>query len=319
MNRLIAILICGLLLPLGLASQSEVMGSIQLDSTDLLIGDQVHGRIILNAPEGQDLIFPAVATLWKDKNYEIVQITDQLKSNGEGGLQIIKQEFVLSFWDTGSYQLPALPFAYTNDMQADTVWAESPVIKVRFPDGITGDSSYIAPIKPILEEHLNIMDYLRAALPYIVVTLLLLAVAFGVYFLTQWQQAQQSKRKKLSPEALALKQLNALQESSLLAERAYPTFHTQISLIIRTYLNGRFGIKALESPTSEILPQVTFEHLEESLILELKEVLETADLVKFAKASPLDQANLFAMDFIRKMIAYVQRRLDEEKFVDKKI
>ena len=39
--------------------------------------------------------------------------------------------------------------------------------------------------------------------------------------------------------------------------------------------------------------------------MELKELLETADLVKFAKASPLAVADKFAADYIRKLVNWV--------------
>lgn len=317
MNRLFTVIICGMLLPLGLWAQAEVMGSIQFDSTELLIGDQVHGRIILNAPEGTEVIFPLVSSFWKDDKYEIVQITDQLKNNADGGIEVVTQKLVISFWDTGDYQLPPLPFAYTKDMKADTAWAEAPIIRVDFPQGITGDTTYMAPIKPMMEEHYTFMDFIKAILPFLGVTLLLLAVAFGVYFFTKWQQAAREKRERLSPEELALKQLAVLKSSDLLEEKAFAEFHTEVSLIIRKYLHNRFRLKALEAPTSEILPQVNYEHLEESLILDLKEVLETADLVKYAKASPLDRANQFALDYIQRMLDYVQRRLDEKETLEK--
>jgi hypothetical protein len=44
----------------------------------------------------------------------------------------------------------------------------------------------------------------------------------------------------------------------------------------------------------------------------LKEVLETADLVKYAKASPLAAANQFAIDYIRNLTAFVTEKLNEE-------
>lgn len=317
MNQLFTVIICGMLLPLGLWGQAEVMGSIQFDSTELLIGDQVHGRIILNAPEGTEVIFPLVSSFWKDDKYEIVQITDQLKNNADGGIEVVTQKLVLSFWDTGSYKLARLPFVYTKDMGSDTVWAEAPIIRVDFPQGITGDTTYMAPIKPIMEEYYTFMDFIKAILPFLGVTLLLLAVAFGVYFFTKWQQTVREKRGRLSPEELALQQLAALKSSDLLADEAYAEFHAEASLIIRKYLHNRFGLKALAAPTSEILPQVTYEHLEESLIVDLKEVLETADLVKFAKASPLGRANQFALDYIPRMLDYVQHRLDEKETLEK--
>ena len=94
---------------------------------------------------------------------------------------ITKQEFAISFWDTGSYQLPALAFAFTKGDKADTVWAQVPEIRVDFPAGITGDSSYMAPIKSIMVEKRTLMDYFYAVLPFILLFVGLLVVAFLIY------------------------------------------------------------------------------------------------------------------------------------------
>lgn len=85
-------------------------------------------------------------------------------------------------------------------------------------------------------------------------------------------------------------------------------FHTGISWIIRSYLRLRFRVRALEATTNQLLDRLNYEHLEQSLLLELREVLETADLVKYAKASPLAAANDFSLKFIHKMLEYVERQ-----------
>jgi hypothetical protein len=85
---------------------------------------------------------------------------------------------------------------------------------------------------------------------------------------------------------------------------------------VRTYLNEKFGIKALESICSEIIENINDGQLSESLRMELKDVLETADLVKFAKASPLPVADKFASDYIRKLVNWVIEK--EEAAVENK-
>ena len=55
---------------------------------------------------------------------------------------------------------------------------------------------------------------------------------------------------------------------------------------MRTYLDERFGIEAMEMTSGEIIEQLRKEE-DQSKIEELRELLETADLVKFAKHSAL--------------------------------
>ena len=102
-------------------------------------------------------------------------------------------------------------------------------------------------------------------------------------------------------------------DAKLIEDKRFADYHGGISSIVRAYLHNRFGLKTLESTTPEVLRIVNSEHLPDHLQKEMKEVLETADLVKFAKASPLDSANQFAIDFIKKMIVAVQEKLNQEK------
>ena len=68
-------------------------------------------------------------------------------------------------------------------------------------------------------------------------------------------------------------------------------YFTEISDIVRTYLEERFGITALEQTTDELLSllkkQTDGKAELRKIRPELKQILRTADLAKFAKANPL--------------------------------
>lgn len=61
-------------------------------------------------------------------------------------------------------------------------------------------------------------------------------------------------------------------------------FYTRLINILRDYLEDRFNIKAMEMTSAEILQSLK-EKRNESQINELRNLLETVDLVKFAKYS----------------------------------
>ena len=74
-------------------------------------------------------------------------------------------------------------------------------------------------------------------------------------------------------------------------------YHTQLTEILRTYIEDRFKRNALESTSSEIIddltghPEITKEVLEK-----LRQLLVLADLVKFAKAMPLPAEHESCLD-----------------------
>jgi predicted ATPase len=63
-------------------------------------------------------------------------------------------------------------------------------------------------------------------------------------------------------------------------------YYTRLTDTLRTYLEERFGIKAMEMTTGEIMERLRLEE-DQSKIDELRDLLETADLVKFAKHTAL--------------------------------
>ena len=78
-------------------------------------------------------------------------------------------------------------------------------------------------------------------------------------------------------------------------------YYTQLTDTLRTYIERRFGFKALEMTTDQIIDRLESVHDAEAMI-ELRSLLQTADLVKFAKFIPMmneNDANLLnAINFI---------------------
>ena len=88
-------------------------------------------------------------------------------------------------------------------------------------------------------------------------------------------------------------------------------FYTRLTDALREYMHDRFGFNASEMTTNEILDYLHCIDSKEN-IAELKEILETADLVKFAKMSPATNENdrnmLNAIEYVN-----VTKNVEEEK------
>jgi hypothetical protein len=90
---------------------------------------------------------------------------------------------------------------------------------------------------------------------------------------------------------IALEELNRLEAEKLWQQGNFKMYHTRLSDIIRAYIEHRWQIPALEQTTDEILSGFSKGMLEEELYRKLKHLLETADLVKFAKLQPVAYEN----------------------------
>ncbi|MBT8230721.1 MAG: hypothetical protein KJO50_10705, partial [Bacteroidia bacterium] len=88
-----------------------------------------------------------------------------------------------------------------------------------------------------------------------------------------------------------LSKLEALANEQLWKQGKVKEHQSQLTYIIREYLENLFGIKALESTTDEILLALKDFDFEQSHQMDLKQILQIADLVKFAKARPPEDIN----------------------------
>ena len=88
------------------------------------------------------------------------------------------------------------------------------------------------------------------------------------------------------------KEREKLREKKLWQSGKIKEYYTEVTDILRRYMEARFGILAMESTTDEILESLTDGgHAAAPQLNILRPVLTMADLVKFAKAQPVPAEN----------------------------
>jgi hypothetical protein len=103
---------------------------------------------------------------------------------------------------------------------------------------------------------------------------------------------------------LALQKLTELRNRKLWQQEQTKQYHTELTDIIRDYLENRYVIKAHEQTSDEIFASLRYMDITEENRNALRQVLILADLVKFAKEKPLPQDNEQSMD---NAVAFVNR------------
>jgi hypothetical protein len=167
----------------------------------------------------------------------------------------------------------------------------------------------IKPIKGPVKIPFSILEYL----PWIIAGMLFLAIAgFLLYYLIRRRKGEPifllRPSVKYQPHEWALMELEKLRIKKLWQAGKMKEYHTELTDILRKYIEDRFRLMAMESTTGEIL-----EDLEEKTGIRkecrttLGKILSMADLVKFAKYLPLqedhEQSMENAVDFINKTFA----------------
>lgn len=284
--------VAGFLLCLGIVS-AQIAASAVLDSADILIGDQVGLRVFVKhhpTVDVREIDWKPPASV---EGIEILK-TGAIDTVQAGAEFLLSQSLTITSFDSGYYFIPPVPVIYTYNGRVDTIFTEQLGLMVRTIP-VTGDSTRLEPIKPIIEEPFEFQD----ALPYLAGILGLIALIVAmVFYLRRFKRREAPPPPVIKRPAheIALDKLEGLRKAGLWQQGKIKEYQSELTYIVREYLENRFHIKALESTTEEILRDLRKAAVDPQWIERLRQVFQTADLVKFANAEPPVNVHDHAME-----------------------
>ena len=98
--------------------------------------------------------------------------------------------------------------------------------------------------------------------------------------------------KPVDPYEAAMAELGQLRDKKLAESGREKEFYTSLVDILRTYLERRFGIYAMEMSTTQILHTLRSNPQTRDNQPRIKQILELADFVKFANIRPMPDDNI---------------------------
>jgi len=150
--------------------------------------------------------------------------------------------------------------------------------------------------------------------PWIIVLIVagvLLLALLGYYLYSRYQK----KKANIIPEEkpiyipaynIALEALQSLEGRKLWQKGEIKEYHSEITEIIRRYIEADFNIPAMEITSGELMISLSEVITEDKEILDsANRFFENADMVKFAKFNPMPKVNEEMMrqayDFVKKV------------------
>ena len=97
-------------------------------------------------------------------------------------------------------------------------------------------------------------------------------------------------KKRQPPHKVAMQKIEQIKEEKIWQSEDSKEYYTQLTDTLRTDIKERYGFNAMEMTSYEIIQKLQ-EVNDEEAINELRELFQTADLVKFAKYSTLINEN----------------------------
>ena len=310
--------VCGVmvLMVFGFNARSQSIEiETSLDTTSMLIGDQVNFLLKVTVPKNQSVVFPA----YNDTIIGKVEIIS--KSNidtilSDASKTILQQKLLVTSFDSGSYALTAGPFIIN---KLDTMWAR-PVdlmvntLQVDTAKGIIDiKSPYDVPL-----EWAEVWMWLK----WVLLGLLVVAAILGYYI---WRQknkpaAMTIELPKEAPHIIAWRELDKLKEEKLWQKEKYKLYYSRLSDILRTYIEQRYRFPAMEYTSEEILSKFKVLGVIDGESFEkAKQVLMISDLAKFAKYEPQVDENEMCMNNVFDFVSKTKLKSEQEKSTDTNI
>ncbi len=256
----------------------------ELDSNRILIGDQLRLRLTIAHPPSVSVTEIGWSVLQKEGTVEVLRPGSLDTVPGSTEEVLLQQELLITSFDTGYHRLPPIPVHYLDKGVARVGETAALALNVgSFP--VRSDTAQLAPIKPIMEEPLALQDLL----PYAGGLAALLLLAALIIYLRKRRRAEPPAEEVEDPRPaheIALEKLEQLRSEKRWQRGEVKAYYSELTHILRAFLEKRFQVPALESTTNETAALLGRVPQEQAWKDELLALFRTADAVKFAKAQP---------------------------------
>ncbi|MDT8392521.1 MAG: hypothetical protein RQ761_01660 [Bacteroidales bacterium] len=276
----------------GIVRAQDVAAEARLDTTEMLIGDQIKLNISFNMPMDYRVLWP----FYQDtltQGLEIISQTpvDTIISEDENLVNML-QSITITAFDSGQYYIPPLKFRYQPIDDTSFMEVSSMPLYLEVHTMEVDTTKPIKAIKPPLDAPFSIREilpWMLMALGAILITLLI------VYVVTRIKRKQPvfsiKPKPVLPPDIVAISGLEKLKSKKLWQAGRTKDYYSELTDIIRTYIEDSFEVQAVEMTTDEIIEGLKRIDVSTGSLKKLSKTLMLADLVKFAKEKPLPLDN----------------------------
>lgn len=307
--RHVAFLLCTLT-AVSASAAGPVQLKTSLDSAYILMGKQTTLHVDIVQDRGVQGHFLNVGDTLTSA-IDLVEAGRPDTSDIGSGREEIRQQLIIQAFDSGLYTIP--PFVYvcgnetimSNDLPLKVIPVSVDSLRTVHDYADTVDGGW--KLWDFVPDF--IADYWWVIL---ICALVVLLVAVIIFFRKKKVVSILPQKKPVPPYELAMQALTRLKSEKLCENGHEKEYYTRLTEILRTYLEQRFGINAMEMTSTQIMQQVSRHDETRPSAGLMQQILEMADFVKFAKVRPLPDDNV-------KSFTMATRFVEDTKPVEKPV
>ena len=271
-----------------LVSFTDVTGQVKvtasIDSTVMEMGSRTNISINIVDPDKRGMLVNLPVEDSNIEAYDVVSVSTDTIPSG------YKYDILIQAFYPGMVTIP--PFQYV--VGKDTT--ESDILTLKVLPVALDSLTTINPMESVINPPRKWYDYNPDWIVWIVLGIALIILsAAAVYYYIQYRKTGSillQKPKPVDPYERAMSELAHLRERKLAETGKEKEYYTALVDILRQYLQGRFSINAMEMSSTQILTSLRNNPETRDNQQRIKQILEIADFVKFAKVRPLPDDNI---------------------------
>ena len=297
MRKFLTVILCAFFM---MHSMAQVKVETVLDSLQIFIGEQAHLTVGVTMKDGQQVLFPEYKyTEQLTPGVEVLEASDADTIHLDDGLVKVSRQYTITSFDDTLYYLPPMKVKVDGKEYA----GKNLALKVLTIEVDTLHPNQIFPAKEVQDNPFLWSDW-SPAFWMSVALVLLLALLYYLFIRLRDNKPVISRIRiirKLLPHQKAMMEIQRIKADNAKESEDQKDYYTRLTDTLRVYLEERFGFQAMEMTSGEIIDRLKMEE-DQTKFDELRQLLEIADLVKFAKYSALmnerDQNMVSVIEFI---------------------
>jgi hypothetical protein len=282
-------------------AQSKV--EVEVDTTSIRIGEQIQYKIRVN--DLDKVVFPEFKS---DAAKKAVLIAEKPTDTFVNKLE---KKYLITYFDGGKYKIPR----QTVEIDKRKYFTKEFLVNVATVKVDTTQQKMFD-IKTIKEEPKVFDDY-KNLIIYLLI--FLLVVALLIYFLTKKKKDPEKAVKRIDPYVEAIQKLKELDKNEELSKKNVKKYYSELTDIARSYIEKELSISAMESTTNELIDELFLFaksselKIKKETIRALKNILQNADFVKFAKSMPAAEMTQKDRLLIEQVVEEIKKSVDNHR------
>lgn len=285
------LLLPAIMLGTNLRAQGTLIDAT-IDVADIMIGEQTSIHLTITINNGKAVYWPIPAEMLMP-GVEVLALSKPDTTLIDNNRLVIEQDILVTSFDSSLYLLP--PFMVID--QTDTVYSNQIALKVSTLEVNADAPDEFFDIKDVWKPPFVLADYYPWIFGILLTLFLICVVGYIVQRLRNQKSLIPAKKEVplLPPHEEAIIHLDEIKQQKLWQQGRNKEYFTEVTDTLRRYISRRYGANAMEMTSYEILEVIQRENDAKSVYETLKQVLQLADYVKFAKLHPLPDENDLSM------------------------